>query len=85
MRWPGFLLALRSTTRATAKIFTIVIGAMIFGYFINREHEALDRYVFGGIALSFTGALALTLSAEVVTSIVNVPEWLRPLAEWHWP
>ncbi len=62
-----------------------LIFRMIFGYFINREHEAFDRYVIGGIILSFTGALALSISDELVTQYIILPDWLAPLAAWRWP
>ncbi len=62
-----------------------LIFRMIFGFFINREHEALDRYVIGGIILSFTGALALSVSDEMVTQYIMLPGWLAPLAAWRWP
>ena len=62
-----------------------LIFRMIFGYFINREHEVLDRYVIGGIILSFTGALALSISDEMVTQYFTLPSWLVPIAAWRWP
>lgn len=62
-----------------------LIFRMIFGFFINREHEALDRYVIGGIFLSFTGALALSVSDQLLTQYVTLPDWLVPLAAWRWP
>ena len=58
---------------------------MIFGYFINRDHEAFEPYVIVGILLSFLGALSLTLSVGVVTDYVPLPEWLRGIGAWHWP
>ncbi len=62
-----------------------LIFRMIFGFFINREHEALDRYVIAAIFLSFAGALALSISAEIVTQYITLPDWLVPLANWRWP
>ena len=62
-----------------------LIFRMIFGFFINREHEALDRYVIGGIILSFIGALALSISDEMVTQHFTLPDWLVPIAAWRWP
>jgi len=35
---------------------------MIFGYFINRDHESFDAHVILGIFLSFLGVLCLSLS-----------------------
>ncbi len=58
---------------------------MIFGYFINREHEAFDRYVIVGILLSFAGAIALSLSDEAVLKYFDLPSWLNEIARWHWP
>lgn len=58
---------------------------MIFGYFINRDHEAFDRYVIVGICLSFVGAVALSLSDEAVLRYFDLPAWLTELARWHWP
>lgn len=58
---------------------------MIFGYFINRDHEAFDRYVIVGIVLSFAGALALSLSDESVLRHVTLPGWLDAVAAWRWP
>lgn len=58
---------------------------MIFGYFINREHESFDRYVIIGILLSFVGALSLSLSDEAVLRYVELPGWLAEVATWRWP
>lgn len=62
-----------------------LIFRMIFGFFINREHEAFDRYVIVGIFLSFTGALALSLSDELLTLYVTLPDWLAAIAARRWP
>jgi uncharacterized membrane protein len=58
---------------------------MIFGYFINRDHEAFDRYVLVGFALSFAGALCLSLSDDTVLRYVSLPGWLADVAAWRWP
>lgn len=58
---------------------------MIFGYFINRDHESFDRYVIVGIFLSFTGALSLSLSDDAVLRYIDLPAWLAEVAAWRWP
>ena len=58
---------------------------MLFGYFLNREHEAFDRYVIVGLVLSFSGALALSVSDEVLLRHVSLPAWLEELSRWKWP
>lgn len=39
-----------------------LIFRMIFGYFINRDHESFDAHVILGIFMSFAGVLCLSLS-----------------------
>jgi drug/metabolite transporter (DMT)-like permease len=58
---------------------------MIFGYFINRDHESFDRYVIVGILLSFAGALSLSLSDDAVLRYIDLPGWLAEVATWRWP
>ncbi|MEK9677842.1 MAG: EamA family transporter [Rhodospirillaceae bacterium] len=62
-----------------------VIFRMIFGYFLNREHERFDRYVIIGIFLSFFGALSLALSSDVILANVDLPPWLAEIVGWTWP
>ena len=49
MGWRDFMNALERTTRPTAMIFTIIIGAHIFGYFVTltMAPQALVSYVQG--------------------------------------
>ncbi|MBC7132741.1 MAG: TRAP transporter large permease [Roseovarius sp.] len=49
MGWRDFMGALERTTRPTAMIFTIIIGAHIFGYFVTltMAPQALVSYVNG--------------------------------------
>jgi tripartite ATP-independent transporter DctM subunit len=49
MGWRDFMGALERTTRPTAMIFTIIIGAHIFGYFVTltMAPQALVSYVRG--------------------------------------
>ncbi|MEE2759981.1 MAG: EamA family transporter [Pseudomonadota bacterium] len=62
-----------------------VIFRLIFGYFINRDHEAFELYVITGILLSFVGALSLTLSVSTVTDNLDLPLWIQAIISWRWP
>ncbi len=62
-----------------------VIFRLLFGWMINRQHEVFGVGVLGGIAVSLVGALALTLDAEFVVSVVALPEWAIEIARWRWP
>ena len=64
---------------------TSLIWRMVFGYFINREHEAFDRFVLIGLCLSFAGAFALAVSDATVLSYFDAPAWIIELSHWKWP
>lgn len=59
-----------------------VVFRVIFSWLLNRDHEILTARVLIGIAISFVGAIALTLSADVVASLLPV-RWSEFLTiEW---
>lgn len=62
-----------------------LIFRSIFGYFISREYERLDRGVYYGLALAFIGALVLGIGDEAVRRYVALPPWLAEIAAWTWP
>lgn len=62
-----------------------VIFRLVFGWMINRDHEAFGFGVLGGMFVSLIGALALTLDTEFVLSLVPLPEIVIELAGWRWP
>jgi len=64
---------------------TSLIWRMVFGYFINREHEAFDRYVLIGLCLSFAGAFALAISDDMILRHFDAPAWIVELSRWKWP
>lgn len=61
------------------------IFRVLFSTALNREHEILDSRVILATAVSLLGALALSVSTEVVLEMAPLPEWLAALARWHWP
>lgn len=83
MTWRGFAGALRETVRTTAAIFTILIGALLFGYFlaITRVPQdvadaivetGLNRYVILGVLLFFFLALGCVLD-PIAMILLTVP------------
>lgn len=64
----------------TATVFRIV-----FGWMLNREHEAFDAWVLVGIFISLAGGLALTVSTELFLSLIPLPQGLTDLLLWRWP
>lgn len=62
-----------------------VVFRVIFSWMLNREHEVITFWVIAGIALSFVGALALTVSTEFVLQLVPLPDGIVEIARWRWP
>jgi uncharacterized membrane protein len=62
-----------------------LIFRSIFGYFISREYERLDRGVYYGLALAFLGALVLGIGDAALRRYVTLPPWLAEIAAWTWP
>lgn len=60
-----------------------VVFRVIFSWLINRDHEVITGKVLLGIAISLLGALALTLSTDVVSNMLP-GGWARFLAA-EWP
>lgn len=56
-----------------------------FSWFLNPEHEVFDRKVILGAILSIIGACALSISTDLVVSLVPLPDWLATAARWRWP
>jgi len=59
-----------------------VVFRVIFSWILNRDHEVLTAKVFAGIAISLVGAIALTLSTDIVSALLPA-EWAEILTlEW---
>ena len=59
-----------------------VVFRVIFGWIFNRDHEVFNFSVLLGIAMSLVGAIALTLSTDIVISLLPA-EWSSFLTiEW---
>ncbi len=83
MSWSSFFEALRETVRTTAAIFTILIGALIFGYFLAITQvpqnltnviieTGLNRYIILGILLFFFLLLGCVLD-PIAMILLTVP------------
>jgi uncharacterized membrane protein len=62
-----------------------IVFRIYAGWLINREHEVFGGPVIAGTVLSLIGAVALTLSTDVVLSYLPHSDALVSLAHWHWP
>lgn len=62
-----------------------VVFRVIFSWLVNRDHEVIGLRVLIGIGLSLLGALALTVSTEIVLELVPLPAAVVDIARWRWP
>jgi drug/metabolite transporter (DMT)-like permease len=59
-----------------------VVFRVVFSWMLNRDHEIFGFHVLFGIGISLIGAIALTLSTDVVLSVLpmEIARWLT--LEW---
>ncbi len=62
-----------------------VIFRMFFGWLINREYEVFEPRVIIATIISLIGAVALTVSTDIVLAVVPMPQWLSDIARLEWP
>ncbi|MDH3241123.1 MAG: DMT family transporter [Alphaproteobacteria bacterium] len=58
-------------------VFRILLSTLI-----NRDYEVFDTRVVIGMVVSLLGALALTLSVELVADFLSLPMWV---VDWRFP
>jgi uncharacterized membrane protein len=52
---------------------------------INPHHEVFGGGVIAGTVVSLIGAVALSVSTDVVLSYIPLPDALAAVLRWHWP
>jgi uncharacterized membrane protein len=57
----------------------------LFSWLMNREHEVFSGRIFLGTALSLLGVVLLSMSTDMLLTLLPLPAWLAPLATWKWP
>jgi uncharacterized membrane protein len=60
-----------------------ILFRLYFSRWINPRHEVFGGSVIAGTIVSLLGALALSLSTEMVQAIM--PAEFLPFLQWHWP
>lgn len=58
-------------------VFRIALSTLL-----NRDFEVFNTCVVAGMVVSLIGALALTLSIDVVADLLPLPGWVL---DWRWP
>jgi len=62
-----------------------IVFRIYFSRVINPDHEMFGGRVIAATAVSLAGAIALSVSTELVQQVVPMPEWARAMLGWRWP
>ncbi len=62
-----------------------LVFRVIFSWLINHEHEVFSGSMIAGTAIALLGALLLSLSADMVVSLLPLPDFLQHILQWQWP
>jgi drug/metabolite transporter (DMT)-like permease len=62
-----------------------LVFRIYFGRLINPQHEVFGGRIIAATVVSLAGALALSVSTELVQSLLPLPDWARAALNWQWP
>jgi uncharacterized membrane protein len=62
-----------------------LIFRIYFSRILNPQHEVFGGRIIAATIVSLFGALALSVSTELVQSLLPLPDWLRSALNWQWP
>jgi uncharacterized membrane protein len=62
-----------------------IVFRLYFGLLLNPQHEVFGRKVYLGTIVSLIGAVALSVSTDLVVHYLALPDWLVAIARWRWP
>jgi hypothetical protein len=58
---------------------------MFFSRLLNPQHEVFGGSVWLATVVSMLGAVALSMSTDVVQSMLPLPDSVVALLNWRWP
>lgn len=64
---------------------TSLLFRLYFSRIINPQHEVFGGRMIAATVVSLLGALALSVSTDVVQSLIPLPDWAKAALNWHWP
>jgi uncharacterized membrane protein len=62
-----------------------IVFRLYFSRMLNPQHEVFGGKVVVGTVVSLAGAVILSLSTDVVASLLRLPEPVLAILKWHWP
>ena len=64
---------------------TSLLFRLYFSHIINPQHEVFGGRIIAATVVSLLGALALSVSTELVQSVLPLPDWAKTFLNWYWP
>ena len=62
-----------------------IVFRLYFSRWLNPRHEVFGGRVIVGTVVSLLGAVVLSLSTEMLSAMLPLPEALVSALRWHWP
>ena len=62
-----------------------IVFRLYFSRMLNPQHEVFGGKVIVGTVVSLLGAVVLSLSTDVVASLLPLPDAVVSVLKWHWP
>ncbi len=62
-----------------------LVFRLYFSRIINPQHEMFGGRIVAATVVSLIGALALSVSTELVQAALPLPEWAKTALNWRWP
>jgi uncharacterized membrane protein len=62
-----------------------IVFRVYFSRLLNPQHEVFGGKVIAGTLVSLAGAVLLSLSTDVVASLLPLPEAVVSVLKWQWP
>ncbi len=62
-----------------------IVFRLYFSRWLNPQHEVFGGKVIIGTVVSLLGAIVLSLSTDMVSSVLPLPEAVLAVLRWHWP
>ena len=62
-----------------------LVFRFFFSYWFNRDHEVFSSKVWVSTGVALVGAILLSLSAEQLTAMLPLPDWLAAIIRIEWP
>jgi len=62
-----------------------IVFRVYAGWLINPHHEVFGGRVIAGTLVSLVGAIALSISTDLVLAYVPLPDVIADIVRWRWP